>query len=87
MGIKAGYDLCLDYDTREVSLPDMRRDDYLYDLFSNTYVNDHFYFVLNIDASSPIGIFSKENFGLNFDFEIYPRTHGFVFNFAFVSTF
>ena len=87
MGIKAGYDLCLDYDTREVSLPDMRRDDYLYDLFSNTYVNDHFYFVLNIDASSPIGILSKENFGLNFDFEIYPRTHGFVFNFAFVSTF
>ncbi len=87
IGIKAGYDFRLDYDTRLVKLPDVRRENYFMDIFSQTYINDNIYLLVNVDASSSVGFLSSEILSFELKAAFYPRTQGFVFNFSFVSTF
>lgn len=87
IGLKAGYDFRLDYDTYETMLPDIRRQNYVSDTLKATYVNDSIYLKLNIDASATVAILSDQNMGFEFKFIYYPRDNGFVFSFNFISTF
>ena len=87
IGIKAGYDFKLDYDTRQVKLPDVRRENYFMDIFSQSYINDNIYLLVNVDASSSVGFLSSEILSFELKAAFYPRSQGFVFNFSFVSTF
>ncbi|MCR4580088.1 MAG: hypothetical protein K5681_07065 [Treponema sp.] len=80
VGLKAGYNFCLDYDTTSVLLPDIRRDNYLYDIFSQTYIKDSFYLLLNTDFIIPIGLLSKTQFNMNMKAEFFPRSNGFKFS-------
>lgn len=87
IGLKFGYDFRLDYDTMETALPDIRRENYIYDTLESSYVNDSFYLTINMDFSSPIAYLSNQNMGFEFKFIFYPKTKGSVFSFSFVSTF
>lgn len=79
-GLKAGYDFCLNYDTTQVLLPDIRRENYFYDTFSASYVQDSFYLLLNTDFIVPVGKLSQVQFMLNAKAEFFPRSHGFKFS-------
>ncbi len=81
VGLKVGYDFCLDYDTTKVLLPDIRRENYLYDIFSQVYIKDSFYILLNSDFVIPVGNLSRIQFNMNTKAEFFPRTNGFKFSF------
>ena len=80
VGLKLGYDFCLEYDTTKVLLPDIRRENYLNDIFDQTYVKDSFYLLLNSDFIIPVGNLSRIQFNLNSKAEFYLRTKGFKFS-------
>ena len=81
MGLKAGYDFCLNYDTTKVLLTDIRRENYLYDIFMETYVKDSLYLLLNSAFVIPTGNLSKIQFNMNARAEYFLRTNGFKFSF------
>ncbi|MBP3743016.1 MAG: hypothetical protein J6J00_08535 [Treponema sp.] len=81
VGLKAGYDFCLNYDTTKVLLPDIRRENYLYDIFMETYVKDSLYLLLNSAFVIPTGNLSKIQFNMNARAEYFLRTNGFKFSF------
>ena len=86
-GLKAGYDFRLDYDTTQVLLPDIRRENYFYDIFAESYVQDSFYLLLNTDFLIPVGKLSEVQFMLNAKAEFFPRTQGFKFAFDIKASF
>ena len=77
MGLKGGYNLKLDYDTTKVQLPDVRRDNYLAEVFSQTYVSDSVFMTLNTDFLIPTGKLSEIQFNMDLRGEYYIKTNGF----------
>ena len=77
IGLKGGYNLQLDYDTTKVQLPDLRRDNYLADVFSQTYVSDSVFMTLNTDFLIPTGKLSEIQFNMDLRGEYYIKTNGF----------
>ncbi len=81
IGLKGGYNLRLDYDTTKVQLPDIRRDNYLADVFSQTNFSDSVFMTLNTDFLVPTGKLSEVQFNLNLRGEYYLKTNGFKVSF------
>ena len=77
MGLKGGYNLKLDYDTTKVQLPDVRRDNYLAEVFSQTSVSDSVFMTLNTDFLIPTGKLSEIQFNMDLRGEYYIKTNGF----------
>ena len=86
-GIKAGFDFYLNYDTTKVRLPDIRRDGYLYDVFSQTYATDCFYFTIDTDFLIPVGKLSEFPFKMTLKNEFFPRTSGYKLTFDITAKF
>lgn len=79
-GLKGGYDLCLNYDTNTVSLPDLRTAAGLYDVFANVHPYDAFYLKFIMDFVSPIGKLSSVIFKSEAKASYYLRTKKFKFS-------
>ncbi len=79
-GLKAGYDLCLNYDTNNVSLPDLRHITKFYNVFENTHLYDNFYIKFDLDFIPPIGRLSSTIFKTEAKFSYYPQQNGFKFS-------
>ena len=86
-GLKFGYDFNLNYDTAEVPLPDIRRENYLGSLLSKTYVSDSLYLLYDMDFTSPLGYLSKIQFNTTLKFEFFPRTSAFKLGFQLMAYF
>lgn len=86
-GLKIGYDFCLNYDTTKVRLPDIRRENYWNDIFSQSYVSDSFYFLLDSDFLIPAGKLSKIQFNMNAKTQFFLRSGGFQFSLNFKAAF
>lgn len=80
-GLKGGYNFKLDYDTTRVQLPDVRRKNYLADVFSQTEFSDSIYMVFNTDFLIPTGKLSEIQFRMDVRGEYFLRTNGFKFSF------
>ena len=79
MGLKGGYNFCMNYDTTRVQLPDIRRDGYLYDIFSQTSITDCLYLLLDMDLIFTMGQLSNFPLKLTLKNEFFPRTKGYKF--------
>ena len=79
MGLKGGYNFCMNYDTTRVQLPDIRRDGYLYDVFSQTSITDCLYLLLDMDLIFTMGQLSNFTLKLTLKNEFFPRTKGYKF--------
>ena len=79
MGLKGGYNFCMNYDTTRVQLPDIRRDGYLYDVFSQTSITDCLYLLLDMDLIFTMGQLSNFPLKLTLKNEFFPRTKGYKF--------
>ena len=77
VGLKGGYNLKLEYDTTTVQLPDIRRKDYLADVFHQTYFSDSVFATLNTDFLLPSGKLSEIQFNMNLRGEYFIKTNGF----------
>lgn len=87
LGLKLGYELNLNYDTYKVALPDIRRKDFLWDIFSNIYVRDSVYFIYDMDFSASIGKLSEYQMNLAMKTEFFPHSKGFAFTINFRVTY
>lgn len=81
LGLKAGYDITLNYDTAAVSVPDIRDVSKFYGVFANSKLNDSLYLKLNMDFVPVVGRLSTLLMKSTFRFSFYPRTQGFKFSF------
>ena len=81
MGLKAGYDFKLEYDTKKVQLPDIRRKNYLADVFSQTNVSDSLYLIYNTDFLIPTGKLSETQLSMDLRGEYFIKTNGFKLSF------
>ena len=81
MGLKAGYDFKLEYDTKKVQLPDIRRKNYLADVFSQTNVSDSVFLIYNTDFLIPTGKLSEIQFNMDLRGEYFIKTNGFKITF------
>lgn len=86
-GLKFGMDYLLRYDTNNINLPDFRRFDYLYDIYTNSTVSNSYYLLLNLDFLLPIGPLSQQIICSSFKTTYYPDTKGFSFNLDFTVNF
>ena len=87
VGLKAGYELQLKYDTSKVLQPDIRRENYTGRILSETYEKDCFYFLLNVDFTTSIGFSTSSMFSIENKFAFYPKTNGFLYSFNFIAKF
>ena len=87
VGLKAGYELQLKYDTSKVLQPDIRRKNYAGEILSDTYGKDSFYFLLNLDFTTSIGFSTASMFSIENKFAFYPKTNGFLYSFSFIARF
>ena len=87
VGLKAGYELQLKYDTSKVLQPDIRRKNYAGEILSDTYGKDSFYFLLNLDFTTSIGFSTASMFSIENKFAFYPKTNGFLYSFSFLARF
>ena len=87
VGLKGGYKLKLDYDTTTVQLPDIRRKNYLAEVFWNTTFSDSVFMIFNTDFQTPIGKLSEIQFNMNLKGEYFIRTNGFKVSFNVVAVF
>ena len=76
-GLWGGYNLRMDYDTTKVQLPDIRRKNYLADVFSQTHLTDSVFMTLNTDFLIPTGVLSEIQFSMNVSGEYFIKTNGF----------
>ena len=81
MGLKAGYDFKLEYDTKKVQLPDIRRKNYLADVFSQTNISDSVFLIYNTDFLIPTGKLSEIQFNMDLRGEYFIKTNGFKISF------
>ncbi len=81
MGLKGGYSFRLDYDTNKVQLPDVRRDNYLAEVFSQTSFSDSLYLIFNTDFLIPTGKLSQIQFNMDLKGEYFLKTNGFKISF------
>lgn len=79
-GLKAGYDLALKYNLTETQLPDLRSIKVFYDVFANTYPQDHVYLKFDLDVVSPVGKLSTIIFKGEFKASYFIRTNDFKFS-------
>ena len=86
-GLFGGYNIRLDYNTNQIRLPDIREKDYLRRVFSNTYLNDSVYYVLDIDFVAPIGQLSSTVFKFKTKGEYFLQSKEFKMTFDFVASF
>lgn len=86
LGLKFGYDLNLNYDTYKVPLPDIRKKNNLWNVFSNVYLRDSIYCVFNMDFCSAMGRLSEYQFKLSLKAEYFIRSQNFAFGFKFLIT-
>ena len=77
VGLKGGYNLKLEYDTTTVQLPDIRRKNYLADVFYQTKFSDSVFATLNTDFLLPSGKLSEIQFNMNLRGEYFIKTNGF----------
>ena len=87
VGLKAGYNLNFKYDTSKVLKPDIRRENYMGEILANTYLDESFYLLLNIDFTTSIGFSTSSMFSLENKIAYYPRSNGFLYSFSFVARF
>lgn len=87
IGLKTGYELQLKYDTSKILLPDIRRENYVGKILSDTYMKDCFYFLLNLDFTTSIGFSTSSMFSIENKFAFYPKTNGFLYSFNFIARF
>jgi len=87
LGLKAGYDFALKYDTGNIKLPDFRRFDYMYDIFSHSNGSHSLYVLFNLDFLFPIGPLSQRVISSAFKTTYYPGTNGYTFNLDFTVRF
>ncbi len=81
IGLKGGYGIKLDYDTTTVQLPDIRRKNYLAEVFWNTSFSDSLFMIFNTDFQTPVGKLSEVQFNMNLKGEYFIRTKGFKLSF------
>ena len=74
VAVYGGYDIALEYDTATVKLPDFRRLDKAYAVFSECYLNDSFYIMLDFGLTPVLGQFSTYQLNSSLRFEKYLRT-------------
>ena len=77
VGLKGGYNLKLEYDTTKVQLPDIRRKNYLAEVFNQTNFSDSVFMILNTDFLVPTGKLSEIQFNMDLRGEYYIKTNGF----------
>lgn len=87
VGLKAGYNLNFKYDTSKVLKPDIRRENYMGEILANTYLDESFYLLLNIDFTTSLGFSTSSMFSLENKIAYYPRSNGFLYSFSFVARF
>lgn len=83
LGLTAGYDFSLRYDTSNIKLPDFRRFDYMYEIFTNSEPNHGIYLLMNMDFLFPIGPLSERIISSKFKTTFFPNTGGYTFNLDF----
>ena len=81
LGLKAGYDLCLNYDATSIKQPDFRNVAKFYTIFYQTHIFDSFFFKLDLDFIPPIGRLSYSIFKCEGKVEIFPKTKGYKLSF------
>ncbi len=81
MGLKGGYAFRLDYDTTKVQLPDVRRDNYIAEVFTQTTFSDSLYMIFNTDFLVPTGKLSQIQFNMDLRGEYFLKTNGFKISF------
>lgn len=82
-GLKGGYSLNVNYDTKEVTRPDIRNENYLQELFSNVFLRSCIYLQLDMDTTIPIGALSDKIINSQFKVNYFPDTQGFTFSLLF----
>lgn len=80
IGLKAGYDYSLIYDTDKVSAPDVRDFSRFYYAFVNTYIQDKLIVSAEVDFVPAIGILSSALMNLDFTYEYYIRSNSSKFS-------
>lgn len=81
LGLKAGYDLCLNYDAAQIKQPDLRNIGKFYTIFYQTHIFDSFFFKLDLDFIPPVGRLSYSIFKCEGKVEIFPKTKGYKLSF------
>ncbi len=74
VGLYAGYDIALEYDTATVRLPDFRHPERFYDVFAYCTLNDSVYLKLDFGLTPVIGQFSKVQFQSSLRLEKFLRS-------------
>lgn len=87
-GLKAGYNLCMIYDTTMVQLPDIRKSSsYAWNVLAQSHAYDSVYLLLNTDFLIPAGYLSKIQFSVNSKIEYFIRAESFKFSLLFNASF
>ena len=73
VGLYAGYDIALEYDTSTVKLPDLRHLERFYDVFGSCSLNDSVYLKLDFGLTPVLGKFTKVQFQSSLRLEKYLR--------------
>ena len=74
LGLYAGYDIALEYDTATVKLPDLRHLERFYDVFGHCSLNDSVYLKMDFGLTPVLGKFSKVQFQTSLRLEKYLRS-------------
>lgn len=81
VGLYAGYDIALEYDTIAVHLPDLRHLERFYDVFGSCYLNDSVFIKLDFGLTPVVGKFTKYKLESSLRLEKYLRTEEFKLKF------
>ncbi len=73
VGLYAGYDIALEYDTQKVRLPDLRHPERFYDVFGRCTLNDSVYLKVDFGLTPVVGKFTKVQFQSALRIEKYLR--------------
>ena len=76
-GLWFGYDMAFVYDTTEVRLPDIRRDHYLVEVFTDVSYTHAFFAVLNLDLNIMTGRLSTVPINTTLTGTYYPESKGY----------
>ena len=76
-GLWFGYNMALVYDTSEVRLPDLRRENYLADVFTGVSYTHAFYMILNLDLNCTLGKLSSVPINTTLTGTWFPESNGY----------
>ena len=74
LGLYAGYDIALEYDTVTVRLPDLRHLERFYDVFGSCYLNDSLFIKFDFGLTPVVGKFTKVQFQSSLRLEKFLRS-------------